>query len=93
MDSHRDKSIACWVYSSGRKDEMYLYLAKKDAFDQLPGGLLQQFGRPKLVLELELHPGRRLAREDVHQVISSLKERGFYLQLPPKMMPELYHLN
>jgi uncharacterized protein YcgL (UPF0745 family) len=93
MNSHLDKSIACWVYSSSRKDEMYLYLAKKDAFDELPSGLLQQFGRPKLVLELELHPGRRLAREDVHQVISSLQERGFYLQLPPKMMPELYHLN
>lgn len=72
---------------------MYLYLAQKDAFDSLPSGLLQRFGRPTLVLELELHPDRSLAREDVNQVISNLRESGFHLQLPPAMLPELYHLN
>ncbi len=72
---------------------MYLYLAQKDAFDSLPSGLLQRFGRPTLVLELELHPDRSLAREDVNQVISNLRESGFHLQFPPAMLPELYHLN
>jgi uncharacterized protein YcgL (UPF0745 family) len=31
-----------------------------------------------------------LAREDVAQVLRNLRERGFHLQLPPKLTPDLY---
>ena len=93
MNSDREKTLPCWIYRGSRKDEMYLYLAKKDAFESLPQDLLQRFGRPTLVLELELHSALHLARVDVGQVFSSLKERGFHLQLPTQMVPDLYHLN
>lgn len=83
----------CWVYRSSRKDEMYLYLAAKDSFDKLPQPLMQGFGQPTLVMELELHPGRKLARADIDTVMDSLAHQGFYLQMPPKLKPELYHGN
>lgn len=80
----------CWVYRGTRKEEMYLYLAKESAFDELPHGLLERFGTPTLVMELALHPARKLAREDVTKVIENLRQQGYHLQLPPTIKPELY---
>jgi len=68
---------------------MYLYLKCKDDFDSLPGKLMQHFGSPTLVMELELHAGRKLAREAVHTVINNLNDRGYHLQMPPKIDVEL----
>ncbi|MES9903369.1 MAG: YcgL domain-containing protein [Sedimenticola sp.] len=80
----------CWVYRSSRKSEMYLYLAREDEFDQLPETLMKQFGAPSLVMSLELHPRRPLAREDVAIVLERLQQQGYYLQMPPNLEPELY---
>ena len=80
----------CWIYRSSRKDEMYLYLAREDAFDEIPGALMKQFGRPLPVMELELHPERKLAREDVGKVIGNLQSLGYHLQMPPNLVPDLY---
>ena len=85
-----DTAITCWIYRGSRKDEMYLYLAKEDGFDDLPPALMERFGTPKLVMELELHSKRSLARENVENVIANLKQQGFHLQLPPSLEPERY---
>jgi uncharacterized protein YcgL (UPF0745 family) len=69
---------------------MYLYLATEDGFDDLPAGLLARFGRPELVMRLDLSPGRPLAREDTATVLRNLHELGYHLQLPPKLVPDLY---
>jgi len=88
-----DDCLPCWVYRSPRKPEMYLYLAEEDAFDRVPDALLARFGEPILVIELELSAQRRLAREDVNQVMANLRQLGYHLQLPPQLQPELYHGN
>lgn len=88
-----EDNLHCWVYRSPRKQEMYLYLADEDGFDRVPGTLLERFGDPILVIELELSPERQLAREDVNQVMANLDDQGFHLQMPPKLQPELYHGN
>ena len=88
-----DDDLHCWVYRSPRKQEMYLYLAGEDAFDRVPDTLLESFGDPILVIELELNPERKLAREDVNTVMSNLDERGFHVQMPPQFSPEMYHGN
>lgn len=85
--------LPCWIYKSPRKNEMYLYLAKEDGFEDLPEALMSRFGRPELVMELELHAGRPLAREDVDTVMANLRERGFHLQMPPELDPDLYYGN
>ena len=82
-----DAPITCWIYRGTRQVEMYLYLAKEDAFDELPPALMERFGKPTLVMELELHSTRRLARENVSKVIANLKQQGFHLQMPPSIKP------
>ena len=83
-------AIPCWVYRSPRQDEMYLYLAAQDGLEVVPPPLLGRFGTPQLVMQLDLHPGRVLAREDVVQVMANLTTRGYHLQMPPKVTADLY---
>lgn len=89
MTDSNDNATPCWIYRSSKKDEMYLYLAREDAFDELPEALMKQFGNPLPVMELELHPQRKLAREDVEKVIGNLRNLGYHLQMPPNLVPEL----
>lgn len=85
--------LPCWIYKSPRKDEMYLYLPEEEAFDRVPDALMARFGKPVFVMELELHEGRALAREDVAQVMRNVTEQGFHLQMPSNLEPWLYQGN
>ena len=85
-----EESVHTWIYRSSRKEEMYLYLKEKDGFNEVPKALMDMFGQPSLVIGLELSAQRKLAREDSEQVIKSLNEQGFFLQMPPKLEPDLY---
>jgi uncharacterized protein len=69
---------------------MYLYLRDKDRFEFVPERLLQRFGKPSLVMDMELHPERKLAREDTALVLRNLQLHGFHLQMPPQIKPDLY---
>ena len=82
----------CWIYRGARRSEMYLYLAKKDGFHLAPEALMEQMGKLRLVMELELFPGRKLARANVDEVMKSLERKGYYLQLPPADMPGRHRL-
>jgi len=82
--------LCCWVYRSPRKEGMYLYLRREGAFELVPEPLLQRFGRPEPVMQLELHPERKLARADVLKVLHNLRVLGYHLQLPPDIRPALY---
>jgi uncharacterized protein YcgL (UPF0745 family) len=86
-------SRTCWIYKSSKKEEMYLYLDKKDNFEDIPEILMQKFGNPLFIMELELSPDRKLARENTQTVLKSLLENGFHLQMPPDLKPTLYHGN
>jgi len=83
----------CWIYRSSKKDEMYLYVNKQDRFDDVPEALLRRFGQPIFVMNLELSPLRKLAREDSETVINNLQQQGFHLQMPPDLKPDIYHGN
>ena len=87
------KTLPCWIYKSPLKEEMYLYVSEEEGFDQVPNALISRFGKPIFLMELELHEGRSLAREDVVQVMENLRSQGFHLQMPPKLEPWLYHGN
>lgn len=73
--------MKCSIYRSNKKSEMYLYLAEKDAFSDLPDGLMKHLGEVEFVMDLTLTPDRVLAREDVKVVMENLKTRGFHLQM------------
>lgn len=72
-----------YVYKSRRKQDTYLYLARRDDFAAVPEPLRVPLGVLAFVLELELTPERRLARVDAGAVREALRTHGFYVQLPP----------
>jgi uncharacterized protein YcgL (UPF0745 family) len=71
----------CAIYKSLRKQDTYLYIAVKDDFTQIPVTLLQIFGTPVHVMDLELDPTRKLAQENILEVMQNLRERGWHLQM------------
>lgn len=75
--------VRCWVYRSNRREGVYLYTTSPEDFAALPSALVQLMGTPRLVMELELYPGRRLARAAAEAVMDALARDGFYLQMPP----------
>ena len=76
-----------YIYKSTRKDELYLYLSKKDDFSDVPQALYDSMGKePIFVMEVELSSERQLAREDVNTVMKSLETQGFHVQMPPQTM-------
>ncbi|MDP1774799.1 MAG: YcgL domain-containing protein [Methylobacter sp.] len=79
--------MLCFIYKSLKKEHLYLYVDKKDDFSKVPEALFNSFGRMEFVMDLELTPERKLAKEDVEKVLESLKEKGFFVQLPPIHMP------
>jgi len=80
-------NMLCFIYKSLKKEHLYLYVDKKDDFSKVPEALFNSFGRMEFVMDLELTPERKLAKEDVEKVLESLKEKGFFVQLPPINLP------
>ncbi len=72
----------CCVYKSLKKQDLYLYVAKQDGLARVPEALLSYFGEPEWVLDLDLRPDGKLAREDPAEVLKNLRENGFHLQMP-----------
>ena len=66
---------------------MYLYVQHRDSEEELlqslPDGLENLTGRLEKVMELEWTPERKLARVKTEDVMASVRERGFYIQMPP----------
>jgi uncharacterized protein len=75
--------MQAFVYKSLKKADTYVYLAGRDDFARIPEPLQGQLGTLQFVLDVDLAPGRKLAREDAAVVRENLVARGFHLQLPP----------
>ncbi len=75
--------MQCFIYRSNKKSELYLYLAKQDDFSNIPETLLKSIGQPEYVMELDITPERKLARESASDVLKGIEENGFYIQMPP----------
>lgn len=73
----------CVVYKGRRRPDTYLFVEQRDEFGRLPQALLDMMGDLTLVLELELDEQRKLAQADVTEVMKSLKDCGFFVQMPP----------
>ena len=81
------QSLTVWIYKGSRRAETYLYVAEENNFEQVPDQLLEAMGRLELVMELELHADRTLARVDVNDVMKSVERLGYFLQMPPVESP------
>lgn len=73
-----------WVPLRGfRSGTNYLISTARDDFSCVPEALLKLLGEPVHVmdLDLDLHPERRLAQEDVVEVLNNLREQSWHLQM------------
>ena len=78
-------ALLCEIFRSSRKEEMYLYVERAKGLADVPEALLAQFGEPESVMTLMLSEERKLARADVAEVLEHIRDKGFYLQMPPTM--------
>ena len=77
-----DKLI-CEVFKSSRKDEMYLYVDKRQGLANIPEPLLETFGKPVPVFTMLLTADKKLSRVNAADVVEGINDKGFYLQMPP----------
>jgi uncharacterized protein YcgL (UPF0745 family) len=79
--------MKCVIFRCSKKDEMYLYAPYQEdehkVIEGLPDGLITMTGKLTKAMDLELTPDKKLARANAKDVIASLEEKGFYLQMPP----------
>jgi uncharacterized protein YcgL (UPF0745 family) len=75
--------MQCFVYKSLRKADTYVYLREAEGFDVLPAAIAESLGNLGFVIEIDLSPQRKLARENVEMVIANLDRQGYHLQWPP----------
>ncbi|MBB1476172.1 YcgL domain-containing protein [Shewanella sp. SG41-3] len=75
--------MICAVYKSGRRADTYLFVKKRDVFDDVPEPLMAMFGTPSLIMIVPLSKRDHLGIADINKVKSALVEQGYYLQIPP----------
>ncbi len=71
-----------YIYRCSRKPDMYIYLAERDDFSQVPAVVMNGLGITEFAMELEITEDRKLARVDASKVLQNMKTHGFHLQLP-----------
>lgn len=76
-------TMKCKVYKGTKKWDHYLFVPFGEDLKSVPKALIAQLGGVELVMELELSGARRLAQADPQEVIRSLEQVGYFLQLPP----------
>ncbi|MEE9304046.1 MAG: YcgL domain-containing protein [Thiotrichaceae bacterium] len=72
-----------YIYRCEHKKGTYLYLPKKDNFDDVPDSLIKLLGDFSFSFDFDLDTDRRLIRTDATEVIKAINEQGYYLQLAP----------
>ncbi|WP_456267750.1 YcgL domain-containing protein [Kushneria sp. AK178] len=75
--------LLCQIYKSPRHEEMFLYVDRTRGLAVVPEELLAGFGTPQSIMIMVMTPQRTLARVETARVIEALKEKGYYLQMPP----------
>jgi len=77
------------VYRSKKDEGMYLIVPKQVGLKNVPQPLLDKFGPAKESMAFLLTPEKPLARFEATQVLESISERGYFLQLPPPRDDEM----
>lgn len=75
--------MLCEIFKSSRKDEMYLYVDKREGLKRVPEALMERFGTPVSVMTMILTADKALARASGAEVMAAIEEKGFYFQMPP----------
>lgn len=71
------------VLAGKRKADTYLYVAADNDLTELPDALLTLLGELREVLNVDLTEERQLVRCSGAEVLASIADVGYYLQMPP----------
>lgn len=71
------------VLAGKRKADTYLFVAADKDVQELPEALLTLLGELRDVLEIDLTEERQLVRCPGAEVLASIEDIGYYLQMPP----------
>ncbi len=86
MNNQSDENkMNCIVYKSLLRDETYVFVENEEGLQELPEELTRAMGKTEKVMELSLTAERQLARCSGQEVMNSIREQGFHLQMPEKM--------
>lgn len=80
--STNNKELECAVYRSSLKDETYVFLPTTTPLSDLPEQLIKILGQAEMVMTLNLSPEKKMARGTAAEIMKSIDEQGFHLQLP-----------
>ena len=84
------KIVNCKIYRCSKHDDMYLYMHASKTINDHPDELISLVKDLTHIMDLELRPERKLARENITVVMNNLEEKGFHLQMPAnKLIPDL----
>lgn len=83
MNESMNEKIICSIYRSSRHEGMYLFVDKREGLTRVDEQLSKRFGKAVHAMDLLLHPERKLAHAEIGEVMIAIREKGFYLQLPP----------
>lgn len=83
--------VICTIYRTARERELYLYVEKGKDLSELPAELMTRLGKTEEVMTLLLTADRKLARVNAERVLEDIKQKGYFLQLPPTLDGQLYH--
>lgn len=79
------EAILCTIFKGSREQELYVFVPRMAGADNIPDELRERMGELKSVMTLNIGPGKKLARADAGKVLSDIREKGYYLQLPPEI--------
>ena len=82
--SSEKTELECAVHKSQKKDETYIFIPSTTPLSELPEELLKVLGEAEMIMTLLLTPDKKMARGTAKEIMESIKEQGFYLQMPIK---------
>ena len=77
------ESMTVTAWRSPKRADTYLFIPAELPFEELPEALQAQFEGAEAFYTFELDSAREMPQADAQQVLTALRERGFYLQMPP----------
>ena len=76
--------MECHIYKGKRKQDHYLFLPADSSLDEIPESILQLLGEIQHVMKIDITSDTHLAQSEPAAVLETIKEKGFYIQLPKK---------
>ena len=73
----------CKIYKCSKKSDVYLFVREQDELSDIPDELMRSLGNLTFVMDLRLDSDTSLANSQPDDVIQSIEDQGFYLQIPP----------